>query len=363
MGQTQVINGSTASTPRKSTLIGVLTDWAERGRVPDAWVRTGIRRLVNARRRQIASENGEDVVERFLRATRMAPVAVAADQANRQHYEVPAEFFQRVLGPRLKYSCCYWPAGVDSLAEAEELALRLTCEHAGLQDGMDVLELGCGWGSLSLWMAEQFPQSRITAVSNSRSQKDFIDRQAGERSLNNLSVITADMNQFQTSQRYDRVISVEMFEHMRNHGELMRRIAGWLRADGRLLVHIFCHRTTPYLYHVGDDENWMGRHFFSGGMMPSDDLLPRCTDALELVERWKWNGRHYGKTCRAWLQRLDAAKEPLQSVMESTYGSDDAQRWHNRWRMFFMACDELFAYQAGEQWYVSHYLFAKGAAL
>ncbi|EAQ78944.1 cyclopropane-fatty-acyl-phospholipid synthase, putative [Blastopirellula marina DSM 3645] len=325
--------------------------------MPDALVRFGIRRLLTSGLKQRRLRSGDATVENFLRATQAAPIAVVPQKANEQHYEVPAAFFQRVLGSRLKYSCCYWTPETSTLDQAEVESLRKTCEHAGLADGMEVLELGCGWGSLSLWMAENYPLSRITAVSNSNSQREFIQAQALQRGLHNLSVITADMNEFATDQTFDRVVSVEMFEHMRNHRELMRRIHDWLRPDGRLFVHIFCHRDMPYLFQSEGTRNWMGRYFFTGGMMPSVDLLPRCGSPLDLVSQWTWEGTHYAKTCRAWLQKQDAARSEIRAILAETYGPAEARRWHNRWRMFFIACEELFAFQHGQQWFVSHYLF------
>lgn len=295
----------------------------------------------------------------FVQTASDQPIAIVPEKANAQHYEVPAAFFQKVLGPQLKYSCCYWPDGVDALDVAEEEALRRTCEHAGLRNGMDILELGCGWGSLSLWMAEKFPDSRITSVSNSHSQRQFIQQQARITRLSNLTVTTADMNDYEPTGRFHRVVSVEMFEHMRNHRALLRRIHDWLHPGGRLLVHIFCHRTTPYLFDTDGDDNWMGRYFFTGGMMPSQDLLRNSGSPLSLVEQWKWNGSHYAKTCRAWLDNQDFAAEPLRDVLVSTYGKEEATRWHRRWRVFFMACEELFAFNDGNEWFVTHNLFER----
>lgn len=332
-------------------------DAIEAGRVPDALTRFGIRRLLNMRRKSIASSREEPSIDEFVRATQAQPIAVVPQKANDQHYEVPAAFFQNVLGGRLKYSCCYWPKGVDSLDLAEDESLRITCEHANLEDGMDILELGCGWGSLSLWMAERFPNSRITSVSNSHSQREFIQERAAETGLTNLRVITADMNDFQPTEVFDRVMSVEMFEHMRNHRRLMSRINRWLWPDGRLFVHIFCHKDAPYLFRTDGALNWMGRHFFSGGMMPSCDLLERCGSPMSLENQWKWNGRHYAKTCRAWLKNQDKSLSLIEPILEQTYGAEEAIRWHQRWRLFFMACEELFAYNRGEEWFVSHYLF------
>jgi len=335
---------------------------AEQGRLPDLLIRLGIRRLLKARLREIGASDDENWRARFLTETLDKPIAVVPDKANEQHYEVPAEFFQIVLGRHLKYSSCLWPDGVSTLDDAEAAALRETCEHAQLEDGQQVLELGCGWGSLSLWMAEHFPQSRITAVSNSASQREFILSQAGDRGLTNLEVLTANVAEFEIDRRFDRVVSIEMFEHMRNHTELMRRIHGWLNPGGKLFVHIFCHRSVPYLFEADGESNWMGRHFFSGGMMPSQDYLSRCRGDLETVNQWVWNGRHYARTCRAWLQQLDANRDRVLDVFRRTCPDQDAVVAMNRWRLFFMACEELFAWDRGEEWFVQHSLFERGVA-
>lgn len=338
---------------------GFLLGAAENGWVPDALIRVGIRRLLKFRLNEISKLDSDSAINDLLRATAVQPIAVVPEKANDQHYELPAEFFQQVLGPRLKYSSCFWPNGVDSLDRAEEEGLRATCHNAELEDGMDVLELGCGWGSLSLWMAQQYPNSLITSVSNSHSQRQFIQRKAADLGLSNLTVITADMNDFETKGSFDRVVSVEMFEHMRNHRRLMGWIHDWLRPGGRLFVHVFCHRDTPYLFRSDGQQNWMGRYFFTGGMMPSADFLARCGSPLDLVSQTKWNGNHYAKTSRAWLQNQDDAKESLAPVLSSAYGGREAFQWHNRWRLFFMACEELFAHNGGEEWFVSHYLFER----
>lgn len=333
----------------------------ENGKLPDGLVRFGIRRLLKERL-QTASAGGAEAQEARLQSlrehSRESAVAVFPEKANEQHYEVPAEFFYQVLGHRLKYSCCYWTEHTKTLDDAEKEALALTAAHADLRDGQSILELGCGWGSLTLWMAEQFPQSSITAVSNSHGQRRFIEKTAEERGLKNVRIITADMNDFQTDQTFDRVVSVEMFEHMRNHGELMRRINAWLNPGGRLFVHIFCHRTLAYLFETEGAANWMGRHFFSGGMMPSADWLLSCPQPLTLEHRWFWNGKHYEKTSNAWLVKMDAEREALKPLFQATYGTE-ADRWWMRWRIFFMACAELFGYADGEEWLVVHYRFAK----
>ena len=332
---------------------------AERGYVSDQLIRIAIRRLLKSRLRQLRPTPNWDPVPEFLSRIQGQPVAVATDEANQQHYEVSAKFYQQVLGPRLKYSCCYWDETTESLGQAEIAALSLTCQHAAIEDGDEILELGCGWGSLSLWMAEHYPHSRITAISNSESQKRFIEGQAARLGLQNLRVITSDINNFRPTVRYDRIVSVEMFEHVRNHQELMKRIRGWLHENGTLFVHLFCHRQSPYLFETTGAQNWMGRYFFTGGMMPSADLLPRVAGQLKLADQWTWPGTHYAKTCRAWLDRQDRASASLQPVFTAVYGQDQALKWHQRWRLFFMACEELFAYRGGDEWFVSHYLFSR----
>lgn len=337
--------------------------WSEQGLVPNAVIRGGIRRLLQQRLVEIRANDCEaaaDSQAAFVADMRNAVVAPLPDRANEQHYEVPAAFFRRVLGPNLKYSCCYWPAGVESLADAEEAALRLTCQRAGIENGMDVLDLGCGWGSLSLWMARRYPDSRITAVSNSHSQKSFITKTAAVAGVRNLQVIVADMNEFGIDRRFDRIVSVEMFEHMRNHRVLFDRIHGWLKPDGRFFMHIFCHRSVPYEFVEKGPGDWMSRHFFSGGIMPCDDLPLFFQDALRIEQRWRWDGCHYRRTSEAWLQRMDSAREELFPLIAEIYGADNASMWWMRWRIFFMACSELFGYNGGNEWWVSHYLFRKG---
>jgi len=339
-------------------------DLSEQGLVPDVVIRHGIRRLLHQRLAEIHADDCETIAARkraFLDAMHTAPIALVPGKANEQHYEVPAEFFSAVLGRHRKYSCGYWPAGVKDLDSAEALALQSVCERAGLENGMEVLELGCGWGSLTLWMAEHLPGSRITAVSNSASQRDFIVAAAAHRRLHNIEVITCDMNVFSTGRHYDRVVSVEMFEHMRNHALLLERIAGWLKPGGAFFMHIFCHRDVPYLFEERDELDWMSRYFFSGGMMPSDDLPLQFQQHLRLAAHWRWDGSHYEKTANAWLARMDARKREVWPILENVYGENNAQQWWMRWRMFFMACAELFGYQQGQQWWVSHYLFEKPA--
>ncbi len=346
----------------RPSFLGLMLNAAEHGRLPDAAIRFGIRRLLKARLRELQASDMEAWRSRFLTDTLDKPIAVVPEKANEQHYEVPANFFQIVLGRQLKYSSCLWNEGVSTLEQAEAVALQETCDHAQLENGQHVLELGCGWGSLSLWMAEHFPLSQFTAVSNSASQREFILTQAEQRGLCNLEVLTANVAEFETDRRFDRVVSVEMFEHMRNHTELMRRIHDWLMPGGKLFVHIFCNQSVPYLFEADGESNWMGRHFFSGGMMPSQDYLGSCRGDLRTVHQWIWNGLHYARTCRAWLQRLDANRDRVVDVFRHACPDQNAVVAMNRWRLFFMACEELFAWDRGREWFVQHSLFERGAA-
>lgn len=339
-------------------------DWVEQGRIPDLVVRRGIRSLLRARLAELQVADpaaGAELTERFVAQMDSGAVAPLAALANEQHYEVPAAFFGAVLGPHRKYSCCLFEPGCDTLASAEAAALRVSCERAGLANGQDILELGCGWGSLSLWMAQQYPDSRITAVSNSHSQRQYIAGQAAARRLGNLRIVTCDMNEFQASESYDRIVSIEMFEHMRNWRLLFGRVAGWLRDDGRFFMHVFCHRSVPYAFEVSGPDDWMSRYFFSGGMMPSDELPLRFQDHLRLEARWRWDGRHYERTANAWLANMDAQRELIWPLFSQTYGAAEAARWWSRWRMFFMACAELWGYDSGQQWWVGHYRFSRRA--
>jgi len=337
-------------------------DWTETGLVPDSVIRAGIRRLLERKLAEIHAgdvEKAAIIKNRFVQMMREAPIAPVPDIANAQHYEVPAEFFAEVLGVQRKYSCCYWPKGTPDLDAAEESALDITADRAGIEDGMRVLDLGCGWGSLSLWIARRFPNAMVTSVSNSRSQHDYIAAAANREGLTNLEVIVSDMNDFAPAGRYDRIVSVEMFEHMRNYHELFRRIGSWLLPDGRFFLHVFCHRTTPYEYLDKGPGDWMSRHFFTGGIMPSADLPLRIAGHLAVERQWQWNGGHYAQTLRAWLDRMDSRKHAVMPILGATYGDADAGRWWMRWRIFFMACEELFAYNGGSEWYVSHYLLRK----
>jgi cyclopropane-fatty-acyl-phospholipid synthase len=329
---------------------------AERGLVPDPLVRVAIRSLL---RERLASEarrfgDGEAGLTRFIQAMRQGELAPVPHLPNQQHYEVPAAFFEVVLGRHLKYSSGLWEDGTATLDQAEEAMLALTCQRAALADGQRILELGCGWGSLSLWMAERYPGAQITAVSNSRSQGAFIRAQAAARRLPNLEVLTADMNAFAPGGRFDRVVSVEMFEHMRNWPELLARVHRWLEPDGRLFVHVFAHRRLAYPFEVDGDGDWMARHFFTGGIMPSHDLLARVGGPLELEERWLVPGTHYARTAEAWLGRLDAGWAAAEQALALAAPAGQARLQARRWRLFFLACAELFGYAGGEEWVVSH---------
>jgi cyclopropane-fatty-acyl-phospholipid synthase len=342
----------------------------DRGLLPDPVLRAAIRRLLASRLRDITAGSVEDRSRRkreLLRELAQAPLAIHTDEANEQHYEVPTELFELMLGPHLKYSSGYWPASVSTLAQAEEAMLRLTTDHAELADGQDVLELGCGWGSLTLWMAERFPTSRITAVSNSATQREHIEKQAAARGLANVRVLTCDVNRLGvdaytdvvTPGSFDRVVSVEMFEHVRNHRVLTERIATWLRPGGKLFVHVFAHRSDPYPFDTGGNADWMARHFFTGGLMPSDDLLLHSVRDLAVEDHWVLSGRHYARTLRAWLDRLDADRGRATALLADTYGPRAGRAWFHRWRVFDIACEELFGFAGGDEWHVSHYRFVR----
>jgi len=336
---------------------------AERGWLPDVLVRLGIRSLVRGRlgleRRRAGGATELANAEHRLRM-RQGPIAAATAAANHQHYETPVEFFRLVLGPRLKYSAGLWTDGRATLTAAEEAMLELTAARAGIDEGQRVLDLGCGWGALSLWVAERYPRAHVTAVSNAASQARYISAERDRRGLGNLQVLTADMNRFRPAGTFDRIVSVEMFEHMRNYERLLERIASWLNPAGALFVHLFCHRRHSYFFEVDGDTDWMARHFFTGGMMPSVDLLPRCAGRLRLEGQWEIGGREYERTLRAWLANLDARRAEAEAVL-GTGGPPVVGRVRvGRWRLFFLACAELFGYRAGREWFVAHYLLRHG---
>jgi cyclopropane-fatty-acyl-phospholipid synthase len=348
-------------------LTSLAIDMAEKGLLPDGVVRHGIRRLSQTRLDEISAADCErsiSIETDFIASMNQSPIALVPELANAQHYEVPAEFFQLCLGKHRKYSSCFWLPETRTLDEAEANALKLSCEHADLANGQQVLELGCGWGSLTLWMAEHYPQSSITAVSNSNSQREYIEATAKMRGLNNIRVITCDMNTFNPADhgikhQFNRVVSVEMFEHMRNHQLLYQKVHDWLLPGGKFFMHIFVHRSTPYAFEVQGDDDWMSQFFFSGGMMPSDDLPLYFQQHLKLKQRWRWDGTHYEKTANAWLANMDKHKDKITPILDSTYGAENTEQWRNRWRIFYMACAELFGYRHGQEWWVTHYQFER----
>lgn len=334
----------------------------EKDQLPDFLIRKGIRDLLKQRLEQENKGNTEAQQAHFMKLLdelKASPIAINTADANEQHYEVPTKFYQYCLGKHLKYSSGYWKEGVTNIDTSEEDMLELTCQRAELADGQNVLELGCGWGSLSLFMASKYPNSTFTVVSNSRTQKLHIDEQAKNRGIQNLTVITVDINAFTLDATFDRIVSVEMFEHMRNYQLLMQKVATLLKPQGKLFVHIFTHKEYAYKFEVIDETDWMSKYFFTGGIMPSDDLLLYFNEHLSIDKHWHVSGMHYSKTSEAWLQNMDKHKAEIIPLFEQTYGKANALKWWVYWRLFYMACAELFGYNDGNEWMVSHYLFQK----
>jgi cyclopropane-fatty-acyl-phospholipid synthase len=361
---------SSVPAPTDNPAANKSADWlialCERGLLPDALVRAGMRKLMQQRLRDEGAFDGERRARRFsqlLDNLRTSPIAIETDAANEQHYELPPLFFAAHLGPQFKYSCCLYPTGTETLAEGEQAMLERYVERAGLADGQDILELGCGWGSLSLWMAARFPNARITALSNSHGQREFIEARAAERGLHNLTVLTGNIVSFefsgeQAGATFDRIISIEMFEHMKNYGLLLAKVSRWMRADAKLFVHVFAHKTLAYHFQVEDGTDWMSRYFFTGGTMPSESLFLHFQDDLRVAQQWWVNGTHYERTSNQWLAALDAARDKIMPVLTEAYGVQAAV-WLQRWRMFYMAVAELFGFDNGNEWGVAHYLFEK----
>ncbi len=337
----------------------------EKGHIPDTAIRFGIRKLCKQRIEELTTHSlaeKQNQAEAYKQGLIHSPLAVHTKDANEQHYELPPEFFLHVLGKNLKYSSCFYDAHTKTLGEAEDNALKISCERAQIKDGMRILELGCGWGSLTLHMAKTFPNSQIVAISNSAPQKAFIDSQAKERGLKNVLVLTRDISQLESLalefESFDRVMSIEMFEHFKNYQELLKKISDVLTPEGKLFVHIFTHKEYSYPFEVEGEDNWMGKYFFTGGQMPSHHLLYSFQKDLYLETSWAWDGTHYQKTSEDWLKNMDDNSEIIMQIFKKTYGSESTE-WFNRWRVFFMSCAELFGYDKGQEWGVSHYLFSK----
>lgn len=329
---------------------------AERRLLPDFLIRWGIRNQL--KQHSLLLSQNPKLDESWIEQLSKGPIAECTETSKEQHYEIPTDYFKTVLGKHLKYSSCYWDESTTTLEMAEVNMLSLSCEHAHLENGQNILELGCGWGSFSLWMAEHYPESTITAMSHSKTQKAYIDSEIERRGLSNLKVITSDINNFDTSERFDRIVSIEMFEHLRNHSLLFEGLNAWLKDDGLIFIHIFAHHKESYLFEVEHDRDWMAEYFFTGGMMPSIDLLPKTAKGFKELNRWEINGAHYSKTLEAWLSKQDENESIIMNYFMDTYGKD-AKLWIQRWRIFYLACSELFAYNKGKEWPVMHYLFAK----
>ncbi len=340
----------------------MINKFLENNLIPDSMIRMRIRNLLGARLKQETKATQELQQEHLMfiiNELKNSPIAIETKAANEQHYELPTQFFQYVMGKNMKYSSCYWKSETINLDEAEDNALEITCSHADLHDGLKILELGCGWGSLTMYMAKKYPLSQITGVSNSASQKIYIDQCCRERGLNNVQIITADMNVFETENKFDRVVSVEMFEHMRNYQKLLAKIDRFLMPEGKLFVHIFTHKEFTYYFDVVDENDWMSKYFFTGGIMPSDDLLLYFNDHFKIKEHWHWDGIHYEKTSNAWLKNMDEHEKEILPILQEVYGKHQTTKWWVYWRIFFMACAELWGYKNGKEWFVSHYLFEK----
>jgi cyclopropane-fatty-acyl-phospholipid synthase len=348
--------------PHERAAAGML-GWAERGLLPDPLLRWGTRRLCDRRLKEARAGGVGAQALRFesqLAALRASEVAIHTDAANAQHYELPPAFFAQCLGPHLKYSCAYYPRGDETLGAAEAAMLALYCERAELADGQDILELGCGWGSLTLWMAARYPRARICAVSNSSAQRTYIQQQCAQRGIGNVTLVTADVNHLALpTAAFDRCVSIEMFEHMRNYETLLARIAGWLRPQGKLFVHIFAHATLMYPFETQGEDNWMGRHFFTGGLMPAAGTLSRFQRDLRLEQQWAVDGTHYARTANDWLRNQDRNHDQVLSILNQAYGPKAGALWLQRWRLFWIACAETFGYAGGQEWLVAHYRFTR----
>ena len=343
-------------------MIKLLIKLAEKGILPDFFIRLGISKLCGQRltdANDLSLKAREEKHQKWVDILMESPIALVPEKANEQHYEVPPRLFELVLGAKLKYSSGYWPQGTSTLDDSEVEMLKLTSKRAALSDGQEVLELGCGWGSLTFHMALTYPKSKITAVSNSNDQRQFIEKKCDELKIKNIKAITADMNDFSSEKTFDRVVSIEMFEHMRNYDELLKRVSEWLKKDGKLFVHIFSHKEIAYPFEDKGEGDWMAREFFSGGQMPSHKLLTCFSSRMKIEKDWRVEGTHYEKTSLAWLNKMDENKKEVLKLFEKTYGKNEASTWFQRWRIFFMSCEVLFGFNKGSEWGVSHYLFEK----
>ncbi|KAL6212260.1 hypothetical protein ACLB2K_017481 [Fragaria x ananassa] len=334
----------------------------ERNLLPDAVIRRFTRLLLASRLRsgyQPSSELQLSQLLQFVKCLKDMPIAIKTDDAKAQHYEVPTSFFKMVLGNNFKYSCCYFTDKSSSLEDAEKAMLEMYCERSQIKDGDSVLDVGCGWGSLSLYIAEKYKNCKVTGICNSTTQKAFIEELCRNRQLENVEIIVADISTFEMEASYDRIFSIEMFEHMKNYKDLLKKISGWMKQDGLLFVHHFCHKAFAYHFEDKSDDDWITRYFFSGGTMPSANLLLYFQDDVSVVDHWLVNGKHYAQTSEEWLKRMDHNSAAIKPIMESTYGKDSAVKWTVYWRSFFIAVAELFGYNNGEEWMVALFLFKK----
>ncbi len=330
---------------------------AEHGILPDSLLAYGIRQQCKLRLKDCLAY--KDKLQKFISTLHQSPAAIEQDAANVQHYEVPANFYHYALGKHLKYSSAYWPEGCQTLDEAEAAMLSLSCERAELEDGQEILEIGCGWGSLTLWMAEHYPNSQITAISNSNSQRQFIEHQCLQRGFTNVNIITGDVTQFETDQHFDRIVSIECFEHLRNYAYIFEKMSNWLSDDGQCFLHVFCHSEYAYPFEDEGEDNWMAKNFFTGGIMPSYDLFKLFDNHLQVTNQWMVNGTHYEKTSHAWLENMDKNKNMIDDMFKHIDSKKERKIQFNKWRMFFMACREMFGYNEGKDWFVGHYRFKK----
>ncbi len=331
------------------------------GRLPDFVIRLGIK-FLNKRRLQehysLSSEIRHEKLKEFMLQLKTGPISVNTKTTNAQHYELPTEFFKIVLGPKLKYSCSYFNSKKDTLAEADENMLNIYLQRAKIKNSDEILELGCGWGSLTVYMATQFPKSKITAISNSSVQKKYIDQLLKKRKIKNVNVITSDFNDFSTQKKFDKVVSIEMFEHIRNYEKAFQKVHSFLKKGGQCFIHIFAHREIAYPFEVKDDSDWMSKYFFTGGTMPSNHLFTYFCHPLKINDHWVVNGKQYTYTADKWLENMDANKERVLKIFQDVY-EDEYKIWYQYWRIFFMSVAELFGYKNGNEWVINHYLFEK----